>query len=102
MRYCIDIDGTICTQTTDSLVIPYNEATPFQDVIDKINRLYDGGDYIIIFTARGSVTGLDWRELTEKQLTDWGVKYHELLFNKPNADFFIDDKAVNIRDWATN
>ena len=32
------------------------------------------------------------RDLTEKQLEKWGVKYHELLFGKPHADVFIDDK----------
>ena len=99
MRYCIDIDGTICTQTPDSLTIPYNEAIPFIDIIDKVNKLYDDGNYIIIYTARGSCTGVNWREFTKKQLDSWGVKYHKLLFNKPNADVFVDDKAVNIKDW---
>lgn len=99
MRYCIDIDGTICTQTPDSLIIPYNEAIPFKDVIDRINKLYDDGNYIIIFTARGSTSGVDWKDFTIKQLDGWGVKYNELLFNKPNADVFIDDKAINIDDW---
>ena len=32
-------------------------------------------------------------ELTEKQLNDWGCKYHELIMCKPHADYFIDDKA---------
>ena len=39
------------------------------------------------------------RDLTEKQLEKWGVKYHELLFGKPHADVFIDDKAVSDTDW---
>jgi hypothetical protein len=43
-------------------------------------------------------TGIDWREFTEKQLKSWGVKYHELIFGKPVADVFIDDKAINIKD----
>lgn len=93
-RFCFDIDGTICTQTR-----MYNEAKPFKDIIEKINNLYDDGNYIIIFTARGSTTKVDWREFTKKQLEEWGVKYHELLFDKPAADIFIDDKAINIKDW---
>ena len=32
-------------------------------------------------------------ELTDKQLKDWGCKYHELIMGKPHADYFIDDKA---------
>jgi hypothetical protein len=37
---------------------------------------------------------LDWREVTEKQFSKWGVKYHELKFGKPNYDLFIDDKNI--------
>ena len=32
-------------------------------------------------------------ELTDKQLKEWGCKYHELIMGKPHADYFIDDKA---------
>lgn len=99
MIYCIDIDGTICTQTPDSKGRAYNEAEPFIDKIALVNKLYDEGNKIIFFTARGSSSGVDWREFTKEQLAKWGVKYHELRFGKPNADFFIDDKAVNVKDW---
>ena len=50
---------------------------------------------IILFTARGSTTSVDWKDFTEQQLREWGVKFHELLFNKPEADLFIDDKGVS-------
>ena len=36
MRYCFDIDGTICT--TDC---HYKDAKPYQEVIDWINKKYD-------------------------------------------------------------
>ena len=49
MRYCIDIDNTICTPTVGR---DYHKAEPWQDRIDKVNKLYDEGDYIIYFTAR--------------------------------------------------
>ncbi len=99
MIYCFDIDGTICTQTPDNGVRAYNEAEPFADVIATINKLYEAGHKIIFFTARGSSSGIDWREFTEKQLSQWGVKYHELLLGKPHADVFVDDKAINVSDW---
>ena len=38
MRYCIDIDGTICTPTVGR---DYHKAEPWQDRITKINKLYD-------------------------------------------------------------
>jgi len=97
MRYCFDIDGTIC-DTPDG---KYHLSTPKQDVIDRINQLHDEGHYIIFQTARGSKSGIDWNEITVSQLDDWGVKYDWLMpmFSKPDADIFIDDKGVNIEDW---
>ena len=51
-------------------------------------------------TAIGSTTGTDWTTLTEKQLRQWGVKYHELIMNmKPHADIFVDDKAINVASF---
>ena len=38
--------------------------------------------------------GIDWSEMTKKQLDSWGLKYHELHFGKPAADFYIDDKML--------
>ena len=48
-RYCIDIDGTICTPTVGR---DYHKAEPWQDRIKILNKLYDEGNYIIYFTAR--------------------------------------------------
>lgn len=95
MIYCFDIDGTMC----DDMLGEYEKSQPRKDIINKINRLYDEGHIIKIFTGRGSKTGIDWREFTERQLQSWGVKYHELIFGKPVADVFVDDKAINVRDW---
>ena len=97
MIYCFDIDGTICTLTHNS---NYHKATPFVDVIEEINYLYDTGNKIIMMTARGSVSKIDHTQLTKNQLSKWGVKYHELIMHKkPNADLYIDDKGININDW---
>ena len=57
---------------------------------------------IIFLTARGFKTGIDWKEITTNQLNKWGVKYHNLHFGKPNADFYIDDKGRDIFNWFTN
>ena len=55
MRYCFDLDGTICnTPLRPSDLKPgYLEATPFPFMVEQVNRLYDEGNYIIIMTARG-------------------------------------------------
>ena len=103
MKYCFDLDGTICDTPLrqEDLKPGYLESTPFPFMVDQVNRLYDEGNYIIIMTARGRESGIDWTELTIEQLDRWGVKYHELepMFHKPTADVFIDDKGINVEEW---
>ena len=72
----------------------YDGSTPKKDVIEKINVLYDQGEYIIIFTARGSVHKRDWNEDTKQQLSKWGVKYHKLRFGKPGGEIYVDDRTI--------
>lgn len=96
--YCFDLDQTLCQTSGED----YNSATPFWTRIAKVNELFLQGNVIKILTARGSKTGLDWRELTERQLRDWGVLFHELHFGKPFADFYIDDKGVSDREFFDN
>ena len=69
--------------------------------IQKVNDLYDAGNQIVYWTARGTKTGIDWREVTEGQFHTWGVKYHELHFKKPAYDLFICDKVINSRRWES-
>ena len=102
MRYCFDIDGTICNTPINQDGKPdYLNASPNLLVREEINNLYDKGNYIIFQTARGKSSGKDWTKLTLHQLETWGFKYNELfeMFCKPTADLFIDDKAINIDDW---
>ena len=108
-RYCVDIDGTICTPTVGR---DYHKAEPWKDRIKVLNKLYDEGNYIIYFTARAmgrfadlphSVASVKAKEvlfdLTIQQLEEWGVKYNELIMGKPHADYFIDDKGVKDEDF---
>ena len=89
MRIMVDIDGCICTDTKGK----YEKAKPYPKRIAKINKLYDKGNFIIYWTARGATTGIDWIDLTLKQFKEWGVKYHALDMNKPFYDLVIDDKG---------
>ena len=88
----VDVDETICRSPESR---NYEEAVPIIDHISKVNELYDSGNTIVYWTARGTMTGIDWREITEKQFKKWGVKYHKLKFGKPAYDLFIDDKNIN-------
>ena len=102
MRYCFDIDGTICNTpcNPDGHGMRYEESTPFPDMVDKINQLYDDGLHYS-HDCRGRGSGKDWTELTTKQVQDWGLKFHEIepMFHKPNADIFVDDKGINVEEW---
>tara|TARA_R100000027_G_C2188002_1_gene75996 strand:- start:78 stop:374 length:297 start_codon:yes stop_codon:yes gene_type:complete len=92
----VDIDETICVSPEDR---NYSLAKPIVENIKKINELYDNGDTIIYWTARGTGSGIDWSVTTTEQFADWGVKYHELRFGKPVYDIFIDDKNINSKDF---
>ena len=89
--FVFDIDGVLASLTADN---DYNTAEPLRDNIHLLNRLYDNGNQIILFTARGSMTGTDWRSTTERQMKKWGVCYHELHLGKPAADFYVDDRFL--------
>jgi CMP-N,N'-diacetyllegionaminic acid synthase len=92
----IDIDETICTSPENR---DYSLAAPIIENIAKANNLYEEGNTIIYWTARGTETGISWREVTEGQFEKWGVRYHDLKFGKPAYDLFIDDKNMNTEDW---
>lgn len=91
--FCFDIDGVIATIVPDG---KYEAAQPRTEMIDVIRKLYTAGHTIILNTARGTVTGKNWREVTEQQLASWNVPYHELHFGKPAADFYIDDRSLSM------
>ena len=96
MKIFVDIDETICKYED---VREYPLAIPIQENIDKINRLYDEGNEIIYYTARGSVTGLDWFDLTKEQLATGECKYHHLsVGEKPHYDLLICDKTKRIEE----
>ena len=94
-RIVFDIDGVIATITPEN---DYSSAEPILHTIELINRLYEMGNKIILSTARGTMTGIDWSEITIAQLAKWGVKYHELHFGKQAGDYYIDDRMINLSE----
>ena len=91
-KFIIDIDNTIC-KTINS---DYKNSEPIFYRIKFINLLYNEGNHITYWTARGATTGIDWKELTTHQLNRWGCLYHNLMFGKPSYDVWVDDKAINL------
>lgn len=97
--YCFDLDNTLC-RTQGNI---YEEAVPIPERIEHVNRLFSLGHTIIIDTARGCSGKRDWYEYTYNQLVTWGVNFHTLRTGvKFGADFFIDDRAFNDKDFFEN
>lgn len=100
-RICFDLDNTLVT----SPQVPGDYATvlPIQKNITMCNYLKKLGHVIIIHTARrmrthgGNVAKVtaDVGMVTMQTLADFGIQYDELLFGKPYADYYIDDKAID-------
>lgn len=96
MNIYVDIDETICYYVDKR---EYPLATPDKKAIAKINKLYEQGHTIQYWTARGSVTGINWFDITKDQLDRWGCKYHTLSTGeKPPYDLLICDKTKRIEE----
>lgn len=96
MNIYVDIDETICYYSGER---DYNLAIPLLENIEKINTLYDKGNKITYWTARGSVTKINWLDVTKTQLKKWGCKYHHLsVGEKPPYDLLICDKTKRIEE----
>ena len=103
ISFVFDIDDTICNNKNRD----YANAMPIKDVITKINYLYNNGATIKLYTSRGMVSCngniekiiAKNKDILEKWLKKNKVKYHELIFGKPLGDIYVDDKAINARDF---
>lgn len=107
MRIAVDLDGTICPikQPGES----YADLKPLRGAVERLRQLRAEGHYIIILTARNMATcqsnlGKVMKNvgrLTLEWLDEHGVEYDEIYFGKPNAEVYIDDRAIRFTDWAT-
>ena len=88
---CIDLDGTLAEITDD-----YSSAPPIPGAADALRTLKFNGWKIIIFTARH----FNHWEITTRWLNDNHFEYDQLVFGKPTARFYIDDRGINFNgDW---
>lgn len=83
----VDIDGTLTIETEGW---DYEKRTPEPQMIKIVNEMYDSGYSIILWTSRFSVD----KKVTKTWLKKYGVKYHNIIFDKPQFDFMIDDKCA--------
>lgn len=101
LRVCFDLDNTLVTNPT--IANDYSTVKPIVKNIQLLNYLKNDGHEIIIYTARRMTTHKgnigkvikDIAAITINTLEKLDIQYDELIFGKPIADIYIDDKAIN-------
>ena len=101
LRVCFDLDNTLVTNPT--IAGDYSTVKPIVKNIQLLTNLKNDGHEIIIYTARRMTTHKgnigkvikDIASVTINTLEKLDIQYDELIFGKPIADIYIDDKAIN-------
>lgn len=86
----VDIDQTLTVERCFSEEDCWN-ATPNQDAIHYVNKLYES-HFVVIYTGRR----IQLAEVTLKWLTKNHVRYHAIRFEKMPYDHIIDSDALRI------
>lgn len=106
MRVVFDLDDTICrTENRD-----YANSSEISAVVSKIRELRDTipGVEIVVHTSRGMASCGGDAEAAEKKnrptieawLREHGIKVDKIIFGKPLADLYVDDKAMSADDFG--
>ena len=101
LRICFDLDNTLTTYP--AIAGDYSTVKPIRKNISLLKKLKSDGHEIIIYTARrmkthhGNIGKVikDIAGITIDTLERFNIEYDELIFGKPIADIYIDDRAIN-------
>jgi len=98
-RIAIDLDGTITENydfkgiwdlTPNQLSNIYRKLKPNNKIIKIVNKLFNKGYTVFIFTSRSNM----YQSITKSWLNKYKVKYHYLVVDKPYYEWIIDDKSI--------
>ena len=101
--FIVDCDGVIADKTHGGY---YAKAGPLKYGIQQVNKLYDRGYTITLYTARyGDREKGNIHKQYDRGYREWpdwlathGVKYHHAFMGKPAGVMYIDDKAARVEN----
>jgi len=98
-RIAFDLDGTLTKHglfpeiwdtTSKEMWDLYDKVEPNLEMIELVNKLYEKGYVIYIFTSRNNM----FQKQIKKWLEKYNVKHDYFITDKPFYDYIVDDKAI--------
>lgn len=91
---CIDIDHTLCVPTGAN---GYENSSPVPEARESVRSLREDGWVVVLLTGRH----FNHWKTTVEWLSNNGFEYDQIVFGKPPARFYIDDRAIPFEgDWT--
>jgi uncharacterized HAD superfamily protein len=84
----VDIDGVLCEETGTFGDYAYRK--PMKAGLDLVRELNRQGHTVVLYTAR-------WAEdaaVTQNWLDSYKVQYERVVYDKPLANVYVDDRAM--------
>ena len=91
-KLAIDFDGVIHDHKHP--IEGRRMGKPIEDAQEYITKLKQAGHEIIIFSVWG-----DQPEVISDWMDYYNIPFDSITNIKPNADYFIDDKAIKFESW---
>lgn len=104
LTFAFDLDGVLAVETEEQRIAGINgdikllqsmysvaKSNPF--VVNSVRELHREGHTIIIHTARHK----EDKKITERWLREQKIPYDRLVLCKPHADFYIDDRMLDMK-----